>query len=63
MVDVINYDFKSIIDKTVKPEESFVNSYVDECFKSANAIKSTRRMRRILYAEYKKSELNEVMTK
>ena len=30
MVDVSNYDFKSITDKTDKLEESFINSYVDE---------------------------------
>ena len=51
MVDVSNYDFKSITDKTVKLEESFVNSYVNECLESANTIKSTRRIRRILDAK------------
>ena len=62
MVDVSNYGFKYMTDKTVKPEESFVNLYVDECFKSNNTISSTLRMLIILYAKYKKSDLNEVMT-
>ena len=39
MVDVSNYDFRSITDKTVKPEEFFINSYVDEEFESDNVIK------------------------
>ena len=30
MVDVSNYDFNIIKDKTVNLEESFINSYVDE---------------------------------
>ena len=62
MFDVSNYDFKSITDKTVKPEESFVNSYVDKCLESDSAINSTRSMRRILDAKYEKSDLNKVMT-
>ena len=63
MVDVNNYDFKSITDKTVKPEEYFINSYVDECIKYDSVISSTHRMHRILYAKYKKVDLNKVMTK
>ena len=63
MVDVSNYGFKSIIDKTVKPEEYFINSYIDEDFESNNVIKSTRRMRRILDAKHEKYDLNEIMTK
>ena len=63
MVDVKKYNFKSITDKTVKPEESFLNLYVNECFESDNTISSTRIMRRILYAKYEKADLNEVMNK
>ena len=48
MVGVINYEFKSIPDKIVKPEEYFVKSYVDECIESDSTISSTRRMCRIL---------------
>ena len=62
-VDVSNYNFTYITGKTVKLEESFINSYVNECFKSNSAIISTSRMRRILDAKYKKSDLNKVMTK
>ena len=32
MVCLIKYFFTSLIDKLVKPEEYFINSYVDECF-------------------------------
>ena len=63
MFEVRNYYFKSITDKTVKPEESFINSYIEEEFESGNAIKPTHRMRRILDANYEKSDLNEVMNK
>ena len=63
MVDVINYDFKSITYRTVKPEESFINLYVDEDLESENAIKSTHRIRRTLDVKYKKFDLNGVMTK
>ena len=63
MIDVRNYEFKSITDKTVKPKESFINLYIDGDFKSENAIESTHRMRRILDAEYEKDDLNEFMTK
>ena len=62
MVDVSNYSFKYITDKTVKPEESFVNSYVEECLESESAINSTCRMCRMLDANYKKADLNKVMT-
>ena len=48
MVDASNYDFTCIIDKTVKPEESFINSYVDECLESDSVIISTRSICRIL---------------
>ena len=61
MVDVSNYNFKSITDKTVKLEESFVNSYVEECFEFDNTKISTRRMRRILYVKFEKADLNEVL--
>ena len=29
MVDISNYDFKSLTYKIVKPEQSFINLYVD----------------------------------
>ena len=61
IVEVSDYDFKFITDKTVKLEESFVNLYVDGCIKSDRTISSTRIMRRIIDAKYKKSDLNKVM--
>ena len=41
IVDVINYDFNLITDKTVKLEESFINSYINECLKFESAISAT----------------------
>ena len=63
MVDLSNHDFTSITYKTVKPEESFINSYVDKCLKSESAISSTISMCRIIDAKYEKSDLNTVMAK
>ena len=61
--DVSNDDFEYLTDKIVKPEEFFVNPYVDECFESDNAKSSTRRMCGILDMKYERADLNEVMTK
>ena len=61
MVDLINYDFTSITYKTVKTEESFINSYVEKCLGSESAISSTCRMRWILDSKHQKSNLNTVM--
>ena len=61
MVDVINYDFNIITDRTVKPEEYVINSYGNGCFEPKSAISATRRMRNILDAKYKKEDLNRVM--
>ena len=36
MVVVSNYDFKTLMDKTIKPEEYFINFYVDNVFESEN---------------------------
>ena len=44
MFDISNYDYKTLTDKIVKPEESFLYSYVNECFESENMISPTRRM-------------------
>ena len=51
MIEVSNYDFKYISDKTVKPEEYFVNSYVKECLESDSAINLTIRICRTLDAK------------
>ena len=32
MVDINNYNFKYLTDKFVKPEELFINFYVNKCF-------------------------------
>ena len=47
MYDLSNCGFTSITDKTLKPEESFLNLYVNECLESESAISSTHRIRRI----------------
>ena len=54
MVHVNNYDFNILTGKTVKPEESFINLYVSECFESESEISATLIMRRILDAKYEK---------
>ena len=63
MVDIINYNFNIIRDKTVKPEKSFINSHIDECLESESAISATHITNNILDANYKKADLNKVMTK
>ena len=63
MADTRNYDYTPLMDKRIKPEESLLNPYVDECFESENMINPTRRMLRILDAKYEKDDLNKVMTK
>ena len=62
MVDVSNYYFNIIMAKTAKPEESFMNSHVNECLSSKSAISATRRMCMILDAEHEKEDLNKVTT-
>ena len=53
MVDVKNYEFNIIMDKTV----------ANECLGSKSTIITTRRMHRIVDAKYKNADLNKVMTK
>ena len=60
MVDVSNYVFKSLTDKIVRLEESFINSYVDKCLESDSKISSTRGLRRFFDAKYKKADLNKL---
>ena len=62
MVDLSNYDFKYLTENIVKPEEYFINSYVDKCLKSESTIISTPIMRIILDAKYENYDLNKFMT-
>ena len=62
MDDLSNHDFKSLMEKIVKPEEYFIYLFVNGCLESEISISSTRIMRRILYTKYKKSDINKVMT-
>ena len=48
MVYVTDYSFKHLMEEIIKPEEYFINPYVDECFESEITVSSTRKMRRIL---------------
>ena len=38
MVDSENYDFNIITSRTVKPEESFIDAYIVECFEYENTL-------------------------
>ena len=41
MVDVIDYGFKPLTDEIIKPEESFMNLYVERFFESEIMVSST----------------------
>ena len=60
MVVINQYDFQSVTDKCIKPEEQFMSEYVGESFKSENVRSLTKIMRINLYTRYKKSDLNKV---
>ena len=62
MVDERNFYYTPLTDKIINLEESFLNFYVDECFKSENLINPNQLMCIILDAEYKKADLNMVIT-
>ena len=52
IVDVSTYDFKPLTDNKVKPEEFFINAYVDEFLVSDGTISSTRIICKTLDAKY-----------
>ena len=62
MVDVNNYNFNILTAKTVKPEESFINAYISECFESESVMSEAHRMCSVLDTKYKKADLNKVTT-
>ena len=62
MVDVSNYDYAPLIDKSVEPEDYFLNLFINECFRSENKISLTWKMCIILDDKYKKEDLNKVIT-
>ena len=43
-VDISNCEYAPLTDKIVKPKESSLNLYVDECFESENTINLTQWM-------------------
>ena len=63
MVDVINYAFKTLSHKRVKPEEYFINTYFNKYLAYEGAISSMCRMCKIMDAKYKKADLNKSMAK
>ena len=60
--EFVSYNFEYLTDKMVKLEESFINSYVDECLKYNSAMSSTQRILIIIDNNYNKAYLNKVMT-
>ena len=50
------------MDKLVKPEEPFINFYVNECLKYNSTISSTHKTRIILDTKYENDDLNKVKT-
>ena len=63
MVYINDYNFKYSLDKIIKPEKSFIHLYVDKLFKSKITSSLTQEMYRILDAEYRKADMNKVMSK
>ena len=57
MLDVNTYGYKPLIYNKVKPEESYINAYVDKCLESEGTISSTRIIRRLLDVKYEKADL------
>ena len=47
----------------VKPEESFIDSYVKKCLEYESRISSTQMIRRIIYTKHENVDLNMVMYK
>ena len=63
MVNIGNYDFVIVTDKTVKLQGSFINWYIGKCLESNSVISSMHQMRRILDSKHNKASLNKVMAK
>ena len=63
MVYLRNCYFKYLTQNIVKPEESFINSYVNEFLEYESIIFSMRIMHSILDAKHEKSDLNKVTIK
>ena len=61
MVDLVTYVFKYLNTGKITPEECFTNDYVKEVYESENVSTTTKQLRVILYAKYKKLDLHKVM--
>ena len=61
MVEIITYEFKTLTDHKVKPEDSSIKAYVNECLESKVTIISTFGIKIVLDAKYEKADLNKFM--
>ena len=61
MVDLGMYEFKDLNTGKITPEELFTNTYVGEVYDSEHVSTTTEWLHVILYAKYKKSDLQKVM--
>ena len=52
MVDMGTYEFKDLNTGNIKPEELFMNAYIEEVCKSEHVRTSTKQLRGILDAKY-----------
>ena len=61
MVVIGTYSFKDLNAGKITPEEPFTDSYAEEIHELEQFRTSTKWLREILYTEYDKADLNEVM--
>ena len=61
MVDLGMYEFKHLNTGNITPEESFMNIHAEEIHELEQVRISTKQLRVILYAKYKKAYLNKVI--
>ena len=54
MVDLNTFEFKDSNTGKITPEESFINAYVEEIYRSEQVRTSTKRLHTILYAKPEK---------
>ena len=61
MVDLGTYEVKQLNKGKITPEELFTNAYAEEINELEQVLTSTKKLRAILDAKYKKADLNKVM--
>ena len=62
MVELSNYEFKSLMENIAKTEEYFINLYINKYPKSESSISSMHIVHRILEDKYEKDNLNKIIT-